>query len=74
MNAPAACLSCRKREAHTRGVCVSCYRRLVKQVSSGKTTWTALEAAGLLAPVKPRPAGGRKGQGDHGDTPKDAAP
>ena len=74
MAAPASCLSCRKREAHTRGVCASCYRRLVKQVSEGKTTWAALEAAGLLAPVKPRLAGRRKGRGDHGDAPEDAAP
>ena len=74
MNASASCLSCRKREAHTRGVCVSCYRRLVKQVGRGKTTWAALEAAGLLAPVKPRPASRRKERDDPGDMPKDTAP
>jgi hypothetical protein len=47
---------------------------LVKQVSDGKMTWAALEAAGLLAPVKPRPASRRKERDDHGDTPKDTAP
>jgi general stress protein YciG len=36
--------------ARTRGLCTRCYNRCQYQVDVGKTTWQALEAAGLARP------------------------
>lgn len=38
--------------AMSRGICTNCYRTLGRQVKAGKTTWAALEAAGLVLPSK----------------------
>jgi hypothetical protein len=35
-----------------RGLCFRCYRRRRSQVCQGKTTWAALEKAGLALPAQ----------------------
>jgi hypothetical protein len=52
MTAPLSCLTCRKRVAHLRGVCARCYTRHKNAVAAGKTTWSALVAAGLVLPTQ----------------------
>jgi hypothetical protein len=52
-DAPLSCLACRERLARTRGNCPRCYSRHKKAVAQGKTTWAALEAAGLVLPARP---------------------
>jgi hypothetical protein len=52
--APLSCMTCRQRAACFRGVCPRCYRRYRHAVVGGKTTWQALEAAGLVLPPQPK--------------------
>ena len=48
-----SCLTCHERLAQLRGVCPRCYKRHTKAVAGGKTTWAALEAAGVILPAQP---------------------
>jgi general stress protein YciG len=50
---PGAVPVCRQCEAPagSRGLCVHCYARCRYQVATGKTTWMALERAGLARPI-----------------------
>jgi hypothetical protein len=50
---PRPVATCRQCDAlgGTRGLCDRCYARCLYQVRVGKTTWTALEAAGLALPL-----------------------
>jgi general stress protein YciG len=47
---PPTCRQCNRRSS-ARGLCVRCYKRSQYQVKAGKTTWRALEAAGLARPL-----------------------
>jgi hypothetical protein len=50
------CVQCpegAKLPARYRGLCLGCYQRSRKHVQAGKTTWRALEQAGLALPPKP---------------------
>jgi hypothetical protein len=58
-NTPLYCLTCRARLARSRGNCPRCYTRHKKAVARGKTTWAALEAAGLVLPARPQGEGWR---------------
>jgi hypothetical protein len=46
------CLTCHERVACNRGCCYRCYKRHYACVRDGKTTWAALETAGLALPAK----------------------
>lgn len=45
------------KDATTRGLCASCYSYAAALVKAGKTTWKALETAGLALPSKRKNAG-----------------
>ena len=47
------------RIAYQRDICFNCYRRFHRQIVQGKTTWTELEAKGLVAKAKERGWGKR---------------
>ena len=60
-NAIQPCVQCpedAKLPAYSRGLCQRCYDRSRRQVRDGKTTWHALEQAGLALPPKAPPAPG----------------
>jgi integrase/DNA-binding XRE family transcriptional regulator len=51
------CIRCDKhsgRVALVRGLCPRCHRRALRQIRSGKTTWSALEVQGLAARTRSR--------------------
>jgi hypothetical protein len=64
--APLSCLTCRRRVIHIRGLCPACYTRHRAAVRAGKTTWAALEAAGLALPAQPVGKAWRKRKTDNG--------
>lgn len=45
------------KDATTRGLCASCYSSAAALVKAGKTTWEALEAAGLALPSRRKNTG-----------------
>jgi hypothetical protein len=45
-----SCLNC-EAHAQARGLCRSCYRKRATEVRAGKTSWEALERAGLARPL-----------------------
>lgn len=48
------CMNGCEKVAQGRGLCISCYHRLVKRVNKGEITWEKAEKRGLCKPVQSR--------------------